>query len=165
MGKKRETAGHCFMLGFYLHKNGKPNGQDRGKLHKNCVYMMVYRDQALHNMSPCCAFEHLALFLFGTCPLSLCKRLISAKLPSCRGVLFDDWRVAYRDRKRIQRKIALQRKHESLRGLPTPVQLSLRVQVYNNHILTQKVYYSYYYPKPKYLIIGYMDPLGMGMLE
>ena len=28
----------------------------------------------------------------------------------------------------------------------------------NNHILTQNLYYTYYYPKPKYLIIGYMDP-------
>ena len=39
--------------------------------------------------------------------------------------------------------------------------LSLRVQVPNNHILTQNLYYNYYYPNPKYLIIGYMDPLGM----
>ena len=38
--------------------------------------------------------------------------------------------------------------------------VTLRVQVPNNHILTQNQYYNYYYPKPKYLIIGYMDPLG-----
>ena len=38
--------------------------------------------------------------------------------------------------------------------------LPLRVQVLNNHILTQNQYSNYYYPKPKYLIIGYMDPLG-----
>ena len=38
--------------------------------------------------------------------------------------------------------------------------LSLRVQVPSNHILTQDLYYSSYYPKPKYLIIGYMDPLN-----
>ena len=38
--------------------------------------------------------------------------------------------------------------------------ITLRVQVPNNHILTQDPYYNYYYPKPKYLIIGYMDPLG-----
>ena len=37
---------------------------------------------------------------------------------------------------------------------------TLRVQVPNNHILTQHLYYNYYYPKPKYIIIGYMDPLG-----
>ena len=37
---------------------------------------------------------------------------------------------------------------------------TLRVQVPNNHILTQNLYYSYYYPNPKYLIIEYMDPLG-----
>ena len=36
----------------------------------------------------------------------------------------------------------------------------LRVQVPNNHILTQNLYYNYYYPNPKYPIIGYMDPLG-----
>ena len=36
---------------------------------------------------------------------------------------------------------------------------NLRVQVPNNHILTQNQYYNYYYPKRKYLIIGYMDPL------
>ena len=38
--------------------------------------------------------------------------------------------------------------------------LTLRVQVPNNYILTQNLYYSYYYPNPKYPIIGYMDPLG-----
>ena len=38
--------------------------------------------------------------------------------------------------------------------------LTLRVQVPNNHILTQNLYYNYYYPNPKYLIIGYMDTLG-----
>ena len=37
---------------------------------------------------------------------------------------------------------------------------ALRVQVPNNHILTPNLYYNYYYPNPKYLIIGYMDPLG-----
>ena len=38
--------------------------------------------------------------------------------------------------------------------------LPLRVQVPNNHILIQNLYYKYYCPNPKYLIIGYMDPLG-----
>ena len=38
--------------------------------------------------------------------------------------------------------------------------VTLRVQVPNNHILTQNLYYNYYYPNPKYLNIGYMDPLG-----
>ena len=33
-----------------------------------------------------------------------------------------------------------------------------------NHILTGNLYYNYYYPKPKYLIIGYLDPLGSGFL-
>ena len=37
--------------------------------------------------------------------------------------------------------------------------VTLRVQVPNNQILTQNLYYNYYYPKPKYLIIEYMDPL------
>ena len=41
-----------------------------------------------------------------------------------------------------------------------PLSRTLRVQVPNNHILTQNLYYNYYYPNPKYLIIGYMDPLG-----
>ena len=27
-------------------------------------------------------------------------------------------------------------------------------------MLAQNLYYNYYYPKPKYLIIGYKDPLG-----
>ena len=35
---------------------------------------------------------------------------------------------------------------------------SLRVQIPNNDILAQNLYYNYYYPNPKYLIIGYMDP-------
>ena len=38
--------------------------------------------------------------------------------------------------------------------------LTLRVQVPNDRILTQKLYYNYYYPNRKYLIMGYMDPLG-----
>ena len=38
--------------------------------------------------------------------------------------------------------------------------VTLRVQVLNNHMLTQNQFYNYFYPKPKYLIIGYMDPLG-----
>ena len=36
--------------------------------------------------------------------------------------------------------------------------LSLRVQVPKNHMLNQNLYYDYYYPKPKYLIIGYLGP-------
>ena len=43
--------------------------------------------------------------------------------------------------------------------------LALRVQVPNNPILPQNLYYNYYYPNPKYLIIGYMDPLGWLMSE
>ena len=38
------------------------------------------------------------------------------------------------------------------------VRLTLRVQVPNNHVLTQNLYYNYYYPKPKYPSIWYMDP-------
>ena len=38
--------------------------------------------------------------------------------------------------------------------------LTLRVQVPDNHIPAQNLYYNYYYPKPKHLIIGYLDPLG-----
>ena len=36
--------------------------------------------------------------------------------------------------------------------------VSLRVQVRNDHILTQNLYYNYYYLIPKYLLIGYLDP-------
>ena len=36
--------------------------------------------------------------------------------------------------------------------------IGFRFQVRNNHILTQNLYYNFYYPKPKYLIIGYLDP-------
>ena len=38
---------------------------------------------------------------------------------------------------------------------------SLKVQIPNNHILTQNQYYNYYYPNTKYPIIGYLDPLGL----
>ena len=41
-----------------------------------------------------------------------------------------------------------------------PKLITLRVQVPNNHRVTQTLYYNYYYPKPKYPIIWYMDPLG-----
>ena len=37
---------------------------------------------------------------------------------------------------------------------------SLRVQVPNMHILTQHLYYNYYYQNPKYPIIGH-GPLGI----
>ena len=40
------------------------------------------------------------------------------------------------------------------------ISLVLRVQVSNYHIPTQDVYYNYCFPNPKYLVIGYMDPLG-----
>ena len=36
--------------------------------------------------------------------------------------------------------------------------IALRVQVRNSHILTQNLHYNYYYPIPKYLMIGYLDP-------
>ena len=39
-------------------------------------------------------------------------------------------------------------------------QVSLRVQVYNPHLLTQNLFSNCYYPNPMYLIIGCMDPLG-----
>ena len=49
---------------------------------------------------------------------------------------------------------------EYLRARQNPHYHTLRLQVANNHILTQNLYYNYYDPKPKYLIIGYLDPLG-----
>ena len=36
----------------------------------------------------------------------------------------------------------------------------LRVQLPNNHRLAQNLSHIYYYQKPKYLFIGYLDPLG-----
>ena len=42
---------------------------------------------------------------------------------------------------------------------------SVRVQVSTSHrLITLNQCYNYYHPKPKYLIVGYMDPLGL-MLE
>ena len=38
--------------------------------------------------------------------------------------------------------------------------VSLRVEVPNNQIITQNLYYNPSYPKPKRLIIGYLDPLS-----
>ena len=45
-------------------------------------------------------------------------------------------------------------------GGPPSLIVALGVQVPNNHILTQNLYYNYYYPKPRFLLIGYLDPLG-----
>ena len=39
--------------------------------------------------------------------------------------------------------------------------LCLRVPVRNNHLLAHNMYQNYYHPQPKYLIIGYLDPLGL----
>ena len=50
---------------------------------------------------------------------------------------------------------------ECVLGMVEPSKITLRVQVPNNDILSQKVYQNHYYPNPKYLIIGYMDPLGV----
>ena len=41
-----------------------------------------------------------------------------------------------------------------------PLQLTLRVTVPSKYILTQNLYYHFYYPQPKYQIIRYTDPLG-----
>ena len=38
--------------------------------------------------------------------------------------------------------------------------LALSVQVPKDHIFTPNLYQNHYYPNPKYLIVGYMDPLG-----
>ena len=38
--------------------------------------------------------------------------------------------------------------------------VTLRDQVPNNHILPQNLYYDSHCPNPKYLTIGYLDPLG-----
>ena len=44
---------------------------------------------------------------------------------------------------------------------PKTLNLTLRVQVPNNHnILTQNLYQNYYDPNPKYPIVAYMDFLG-----
>ena len=41
----------------------------------------------------------------------------------------------------------------------TTARITLMVQVPNHYILTQNLYYNHYYPKSKYLIIGYLDPV------
>ena len=48
-------------------------------------------------------------------------------------------------------RTGLQRHHFSVTSVHSPSGSKY-------HILTQNLYYNYYYPKPKYLIIGYMDP-------
>ena len=46
----------------------------------------------------------------------------------------------------------------SFEGLWALISPTLRVQVPNNHILSQNLYCNYYYPNPTYLNIGYLDP-------
>ena len=48
---------------------------------------------------------------------------------------------------------------------PANLPLAVRVQVLNTHVLTQTLYYNYYYPNPRYLIIRYLDPLGSPSFE
>ena len=43
---------------------------------------------------------------------------------------------------------------QSEAGLGEVLCSPLRVKVPNNHILTPNLYYNYYYPKPKYLLLG-----------
>ena len=40
------------------------------------------------------------------------------------------------------------------------VVITLRVQAPTNHLLNQNLYCNSYYLKPRYLNIGYLDPLG-----
>ena len=40
------------------------------------------------------------------------------------------------------------------------IAVTQRVQVPHDHVLAQSLCYNYSYPKPKHLIIGYLDPLG-----
>ena len=40
--------------------------------------------------------------------------------------------------------------------------VTLRVQVPNNHILTQNLYYNHYYPKPKVPNYWVLGPSGLG---
>ena len=44
---------------------------------------------------------------------------------------------------------------------PKYISLYIYIQVPNIHILTRNLRFNYHYPKTKYLIIGYLDPLGM----
>ena len=45
-------------------------------------------------------------------------------------------------------------------GLDRSLQNTPTVQMPKNHRLTQNLYHNCDYPKPKYLIIRYLDPLG-----
>ena len=62
--------------------------------------------------------------------------------------------------------LAKNHKHASLEPVSSKSTEALdnfaaRVQVPNNHILTQNLYYNHYYQNPKYPIIRYMDPQGL----
>ena len=52
---------------------------------------------------------------------------------------------------------------DELNSIPMPIRGFLamlatpRVQVLNSHIVTQNLYYTYYYQNRKYLIIRYLD--------
>ena len=60
----------------------------------------------------------------------------------------------------MQRMLRCHRCQRASCSSSNPSAFPLRVQVPNNHVLTQNLYYNYYYPQPQYLIIGYFDPLG-----
>ena len=59
-------------------------------------------------------------------------------------------------------QVHLVNRHRTKKGFITLIhkENTLRVQVPNNHMLTQNLYQNHYYPNPKYPIIRYMDPLG-----
>ena len=63
--------------------------------------------------------------------------------------------------------VGLSRVHRADSGQQVPIpgrvtfvraEQPLRVQVPNDHILAQNLYYNCYCPNPKYLNIGYLDP-------
>ena len=56
----------------------------------------------------------------------------------------------------IPHNVSLYDPHRTLSDPP----FALKTHVPHNQILTQNLYYVFYYPNPKYLKFGYMDLLG-----
>ena len=74
--------------------------------------------------------------------------LLSLVLPTAHVITDPAVRIA-----RIPQSLTQKQYLSPFLGRPTR-----RVQVLNNHILAQNLYHDYYYPNPKYLNIGYLDP-------
>ena len=98
--------------------------------------------------------EKFEVAAFGFTGTSCLCHLTSPRLAGMAGVLESERTLC------LSQAVDRARRAEGLVMTQQELSITLRVQVPNTHMLTQNLYYNYYYPNPRYVIIWYLDPLG-----